>query len=481
MSGAQKNLAIAGAAAGQIGNVVAGIKSGSKAKGAIAGAEEGATIGMYGGPIGMGIGAAAGAIAGAVAAAKHNTTKDARDQLAQQLGFSDLGALYADLQKQGQGTLATTGSQVVGRHDEAANTAWMTQVTDFYTTLHKQQQTIVDDLSTLDQSFADLGVTAPAALDDTINALLAAGDTKDAQQGMDDLTGALKHYQDQLAQADAFKSVEQEMKDVGLSADDMNAKFQQAADEQTAQTIAKQWADLAPYVSDVNVLAGKFGDSLEKLAKDSLDYGTSIPDSMKPVMQSLIDQGKILDDNGNKITDIGQLNWEKDPLATGLDALNKTLEDLVDVLKNELPAAAADGARGMQDAYDRNPLVIPVHYAADDVPPGPSGGGPAPQIGLSGGTHGQYVDWGAGTDVTLHGRERVVPAGEAVGGGAAAPNPNHRRVDARRERSGAQSGPVPAAHAPAGRTVRGDSINGAAVHGFLRSLRDGRSDREVNR
>ena len=427
MQGAQKNMAIAGAAAGQIGNVVAGIKSGSKAKGAIAGAEEGATIGMYGGPLGMAIGAGVGALAGAVAASKHNTTKDARTDLAKSLGFDDLGALYTDLQKKGGAAgaaLANAGSSIIGRHDEAGNKAWMQQVQDFYDTLHKQQQTVLDDLDSADQAFADLGVTAPAALDDTINALLKAGDTKQAQDGMDGLTGALKKYQDQLAQADAFKSVEQEMQDVGLTADDMNAKFQQAADEESARTIAKQWADLAPYVSDVNVLADKFGDSMEKLAKDSLDYGTSIPASMKPVMQSLMDQGKILDDNGNKITDMGQLNWEEDPLATGLDALNKTLEDLVDVLKNELPAAAADGAQGMQDAYNDHPLVIPVHYAADDAPPSGgsgSGGGPAPQIGLSGGTHGQYVDWGAGTDVTLHGRERVVPEGEAVGGASGQP------------------------------------------------------------
>jgi len=52
----------------------------------------------------------------------------------------------------------------------------------------------------------------------------------------------------------------------------------------------------------------------------------------------------------------------------------------------------------------------------------PSEGGavprnPPPEIGLQGGTHGQYVDWGAGTAVTLHGKERVVPEGE-IGGGA---------------------------------------------------------------
>ena len=88
-AGTDKNMAIAGAAVSGIGGVVSGIKSGSKAKGALSGAEEGMTIGMYGGPLGMAIGAGVGAVAGAVAASKHNTTKDARDALAQQLGFTD--------------------------------------------------------------------------------------------------------------------------------------------------------------------------------------------------------------------------------------------------------------------------------------------------------------------------------------------------------------------------------------------------------
>ena len=421
MSGTQKNVAIAGAAAGGIGNVVSGIQSGSKAKGAIAGAEEGLTIGMYGGPIGMAVGAGVGAIAGAVAASKHNTTKDAREQLAEQLGFTDLGALYDDLQKQGQGALATTGSQVIGRHDETANTAWMKQVEDFYDTLHQQQQTIVDDLSTLDQSFADLGVTAPAALDDTINQLIKIGDTKDAQTGMDDLTGALKKYQDQIANANAFKSIEQEMQDVGLEAGDMNSKFKQAADEDSARTIAQEWNDLAPYVGNVGVLADKFQTQMQEMVDNSQQFGTAIPESMKPIIQSLIDQGKLVDQNNDKLTDMSGLNIEEDPLAKGLDDLNDTLQDLVKVLQHDLPQAAADSAQGMQDAYNEHPLVIPIHYAADDAPPAPGGGTPPPQIGLQGGTHGQFLDWGSGTAVTLHGKEAVVPEGEAVAGGSGQP------------------------------------------------------------
>jgi hypothetical protein len=77
----------------------------------------------------------------------------------------------------------------------------------------------------------------------------------------------------------------------------------------------------------------------------------------------------------------------------------------------------------MAAAIARHPIIIPVDYEFRTQPGAPGGGPsrpgdpetPPPGIGLQGGTHGQYVDWGAGTAVTLHGKERVVPEGEISG------------------------------------------------------------------
>ena len=180
---------------------------------------------------------------------------------------------------------------------------------------------------------------------------------------------------------------------------------------------------------------------MTKLAQDSLSYGTSIPESMKPVAQALLDQGKLLDANGDKITDLGQLNWEKDPLATGLDDLNKTLADLVDVLKEGLPQAAKDAAAGMQDAFNKNPLVIPVKFGSPGAPDisgdqRTTASTPPPQIGLQGGTHGQYLDLG-------HGHGRHAPrdgarhAGRGSGGRHRPADSDHRDLAAGRARGGA--------------------------------------------
>jgi len=57
-------------------------------------------------------------------------------------------------------------------------------------------------------------------------------------------------------------------------------------------------------------------------------------------------------------------------------------------------------------------VTVPYSFQQQGPPPTIE-----PQIGLQGGTHGQYVDWGSGTPVMLHGREAVVPEGQALGGG----------------------------------------------------------------
>jgi hypothetical protein len=103
------------------------------------------------------------------------------------------------------------------------------------------------------------------------------------------------------------------------------------------------------------------------------------------------------------------------------------LKEIRNLLADGLPAAAQKGAQGVQDEFAKHPVTIPVEYdyRSDDPSkpynyrtPTPA---PPPEIGLQGGTHGQYVDWGSGTPVTLHGRERVTPEGEAVHAGGGAP------------------------------------------------------------
>lgn len=355
-NGAGSGLIGAGELAGSVG-ISTGLMTGSAATAAVAGAAT------------FGIGAAV--VAGIAAYEAHkNDTLAARQDFATQLGYKDLSSLYTDLQSKGtEGqALANTGLNVIGKHDTAANTAWMKQVTDFLTSLQQGLATVTTEWQNFDQTASSLGVTLPADLDSVVAKLEKIGTSDDLdalKTGFGKAQDALSAYQAEVDKTNAFKTVEQEMQNVGLTADDMNGKFKQMKDEETARTLAQEWKDLAPYVGDVNVLAAKFGDQIEGMVKDSLDAGVAIPESMKPIIQSLMDQGKLVDDNGDKITDMSKLTFEQDPLQQAFDALNKTLEDLDGWLKNKLPKDLSD----LGDTTVSPTVDVGIKYHADNSPP----------------------------------------------------------------------------------------------------------------
>jgi hypothetical protein len=101
-------------------------------------------------------------------------------------------------------------------------------------------------------------------------------------------------------------------------------------------------------------------------------------------------------------------------LVSELDKLILKIGDLIDAI-----------TKGLIPAIDAVPtkLIVKVGYEYDEyTPPDNSGGDgsekpPPPGSGYAGGTHGRYVDFGAGTRVVLHGEERIVTKAEGRGGG----------------------------------------------------------------
>ena len=230
----------------------------------------------------------------------------------------------------------------------------------------------------------------------------------------------------------------------------------------------------------------------------SVQMGTEIPASMQPIAEQLIAQGQLLDASGKKITDINQLEFGTS-MTEGLQILVLSMNQLVETMGGEIPAAAkqfahgvGDGARQAAQALRDDVLAqvehigLAVHdlsvedlatmaatfeataqaaglslegslgekldalttglgsmsrdalpelvrsfqqtatnavQALDRIPrtltfehhtrysssgsPGATNGS-----GLQSGTHGRFVDFGVGTAVVLHGRERVVTEAE---------------------------------------------------------------------
>jgi hypothetical protein len=94
------------------------------------------------------------------------------------------------------------------------------------------------------------------------------------------------------------------------------------------------------------------------------------------------------------LTSLEDLHFEK-PLTQAIDDLIAKLGELIDSF-NHVGDAAVSGfgrARGSAEAV----------------------GTAVPRPSYASGTHGRYINFGAGTAVTLHGNERVMTEGEALG------------------------------------------------------------------
>lgn len=273
--------------------------------------------------------------------------------------FDALHAKLSELGEDGE-KLWIKLTQGVGSNDKEAAKKAIDEVTQAIAD-HEQSvaqktaeanQKIVDSFEEIKSKAKEVGAVVPDELGSVISQLVNIGDTKDAQKGIDDVTTAVQRYDEILSGATKWKDIQAEAEQYGVSVDQLNSKFQQAKLESDVRDIAKAWADLAPYVDDVNVLAGDFKDEIQDVIDRSFKYKIAVPDSLKAPIQALIDSGQLLGENKQKLTDISQINFEEDPIAKGLDTLNNTLKDILQALKDDLPNAFGGFRRSGEEAAD---------------------------------------------------------------------------------------------------------------------------------
>lgn len=126
------------------------------------------------------------------------------------------------------------------------------------------------------------------------------------------------------------------------------------------------WTDMLNAIQALERAGGDVGgilvgmtDEMSTLVQQSLRAGTEIPANLRPYIQSVADAGKLLDENGEAITDLSNLRWGA-PVQTQADIAKEAMEkldeamqnlvdrldEIIDRLANGLPAAAEQGARG---------------------------------------------------------------------------------------------------------------------------------------
>jgi len=389
-----------------------GRATGSAAKGALAGAGAGALYGSVVPGGGTAVGAIVGAIAGAWGAHKANEearnqmvdirkqiedqfkTLDAARQAAQAVGvdldkaFQDIGRgvdgvkefnqVIGDFEKKWNDldgalkhyglTLDQVKEMGKSAQDQMADNA--KTLTDYYAALtgagmdpDAALKTMAGDFNALLAQAIDTGGKLPATLEPFLDKMAQMGLLTDANR--DKLLGLTSaNTVDMEAMTDVAKRY-------GLSLESLGDKFNAAKLTEDARQVAKDFKVLQDGGADIGAVLEGMKPKFQDLVSASMKLGTELPAELEDPIAYLIQMGMLTDQNGVKLTDLGQLKFGKS-MADQFQPVTDAIHQLIDVLSgkssNSITGALQQGIDQMGDVAKRSAIRVPVSLDMPDIP-----------------------------------------------------------------------------------------------------------------
>jgi hypothetical protein len=183
----------------------------------------------------------------------------------------------------------------------------------------------------------------------------------------------------------------------GLNINALGNAVQQVKLDEYSTDLLNAWETMQAGGADMQGVLVGMSDEFSRLVQDSIRYGTTIPENMRPMIESLAEQGLLLDANGDRMTDIGGLTWgkevqsEADIISDAIEELTKQLKLFLDELMGVTPAAE-NVADGLYSSFAEEPwadweapnfpVYEPPEWGADYGPDYASRGGLVTDSGI---------------------------------------------------------------------------------------------------
>jgi hypothetical protein len=337
-----------------------------------------------------------GAAVGAVKGAFSNETKGGREDFAKSMGLS-LDGLMSKLQGMGaEGQrLANTALNVIGKHDEAANRAWMAEVSKFFDTAEQQQQDLAAAATAAAEKFKTAQDGIGSALGTVITGTITTQDEFDrlSRIALNTFSTLVKSG---VAPVDAMKQIGGSV-DVLIASLETSGLTGSAAYNQLARwrTLTEANAPLLDQVSGLNslmemtsTLGGLNAETFADMQAQGLDaYGSLLAAGyteaearaqLKPLLEQEIklnrEKGYAIDDATQKIIAQGIANGDlSDSSESMTDVFREGISALILAIGGELPDAWKKATKAAEDeskkAADkvRQGFTDPAVAAAGDV------------------------------------------------------------------------------------------------------------------
>jgi len=217
-------------------------------------------------------------------------------------------------------------------------------------------------------------------------------------------------------QAQALDEVTAVAEKYGFTLAELGPAMQRQELDKQAQQLFKDWELLNAAGIDTVAITERMAEAVNDYVGDALSMGIEIPSAMRPMLESFVKAGTLLDENGEIITDLEDSGISfAMTMSEGFTRLIDKVGELTDAI-----------SRGLGLAIENIPqpeVTGTVRWHVEGIPQvnDRPGGGAAPEYAK--GTDG-FKNFGAGTPVILHGWEAVVPRDQAnatvTGGGGAA-------------------------------------------------------------
>jgi uncharacterized protein YukE len=155
----------------------------------------------------------------------------------------------------------------------------------------------------------------------------------------------------------------------GITLESLGSKVQQLQIDETAQQLIDDWNILSAATDDMGVVFAGMGEQVQQLVNDAIRYGAELPAAMRPMLQAFIDAGQLVDENGNKLTDLSQLNFAED-LTEQVDRLIEKLDELISAIAGVPPAMGGIGRTATTAASSAADAVEALNEEVTTLPEG---------------------------------------------------------------------------------------------------------------
>lgn len=302
-----------------------------------------AALGAKYGSVVPGLGTAAGAGIGAIVGALkvspvEKNARTAFEEWQKQFGTLDetidaVGKAYSDIGLTGKQAEHDLSTALDATHHSAED---VSKALETINRVLEEQKRHAEAVRFATEKFEELGATVTDVGIGLTDSMRSSIDAMLEMPGVTDEIKASLHGLVDNAGPD-FARLESMAKGYGIELGQLGPAFQQAHVTADAQKWIGDFEKLMAAGADMNGVLGGMADEASAVVQQSLKFGTTVPENMKSMLEALAASGQLLDENGNKIEDITNLNFGPE-VKTDVDKIRDAIKELREAIE-KIPAA----------------------------------------------------------------------------------------------------------------------------------------------